>query len=135
MSLKGSSNPEADKVSVASFYIMLVGGFVTLPYVLPNLQNNNNGALAPLLFIEGVGLTLEGVAQMMIYQSNASKTRDTLRASGLVFLGLGIAGLGIVDFMTTDRFYLLTLSGITVTAGALCVGIAEDRGNLVKWKD
>lgn len=129
------ADADANKVYQAGFWTMLLGGFFTLPVVLPSLQNNVRGASAPLLIVEGVGLTLIGISEMIVYKSNDSRTQDKLRSSGLTMLGLGIGALGIADAMTTDKIIPLVFSGSLIVTGGLCVGLAEDRAKLVKWKE
>jgi len=135
MSLIPPVNTQANDVFQVGFWLMAVGGTLSLGWTLPALRTNINGAFTPLLVVEGVGLTLVGISQLMTYQSKDSRTQDKLRASGLTFLGLGIGALGIADAMTSDKIIPLAFSGITLTTGALCVGLADDKANLVKWKD
>jgi hypothetical protein len=136
MSLIPPTNTQANNVYQAGFWIMTLGGVATLPVVLPSINNANNGALAPLLIVEGVGLTLVGISQLMVHVDGSP--RDKLRASGLTVLGLGIGSLAVPSIANSavDNLTIpLVISGVLLTAGAVSLGLADDKANLVKWQD
>ena len=135
MSLLPPDKTQANTVYQIGFWTMTLGGTFSLAWTLPALNTQAPHAFSPLLLVEGLGLTLIGVSQIMRYQSNDSRTQDKLRASGLTFLGMGLGALGVADTVTTDRFIPLTASGILLLTGGLCVGLADDTAKLVKWKD
>lgn len=133
MSLIPQENTQANTVFQVGFWTMGLGGTLALGWTLPALQNNAPHALAPLLLVEGAGLSLIGISQLMSLR--ASRTQDKLRASGLTLLGMGIGALGVADTMTSDRMIILTASALLLVGGGISVGLADDTAKLVKWKD
>jgi hypothetical protein len=85
--------------------------------------------------IIGVGTSIIGGGRLL--QRNKT-SRDFVEASGLVLLGTSIITVPLTlvlidDLASYQRVIFAELElGIL---GALMVGLAEDRANIVKWKD
>jgi len=124
-----------DRITVTSWMIM-GGGFVPLMGGFFSLRNNANAPLSvftPVLMVEGLGLTLNGVGLQLNTSPNPS-LQDRFNIAGRLMLGLGLFSLG-TTFLLDNDYQLIpkALSGTLMISGAVCLGVAEDKANLIKW--
>ena len=127
-----SRSPEDTYFYIPAVVTMIGGGTLALAWTLPAIQNNAPHAVAPLLFVEGLGLSLLGAGKIVYLKAKASP-REKLRASGITLLGLGLGVLGITDMLTIDRTVPLIAGTALLLSGAVATGLAEDSGNLMNW--
>jgi hypothetical protein len=127
------------KLQEAGLYIMVIGGAsgTILGLVGPPAVSPLAGSI--ILFSQGFGLLLSGVGDLRdreatLYDLNI---RANLDASGKILLGNGLM-LTTVPLMMPlpleDNKYLLTFILSLIASGSICLGLAQDKGNLMNWK-
>ena len=123
----------------SAFYLMLTGGVVgtTLGIFTPPEVSPLAGSI--VLFSQGFGLLLSGVGDLKdreatLYDLNV---RANLDASGKILLGNGLMLTTIPLMMPLPLEYnkfLLGFIASQIVAGSICLGLAQDKGNLLNWK-
>jgi len=125
----------AEQVNAAGSFILVYGSVITGALALAGL-NNANAPLTlstPLLINCGTGTFLLGISRSLESGDDAS-TRVKLKNAGLIITGLALASLSFPILVNQEGRLLASAVPLTLGAvGGLCLGLAEDKGNLVKW--
>jgi len=133
MSLK-SEPSTGDRVIVTSWMIM-GAGMIPLALASVAIQNGYSSlsVYTPVLMVEGVGLTLNGVG-VQLQTAPTPSLQDKLNIAGRLMLGLGLFSLGTTLLLDNNyQFIGKAVSGTLMISGAVCLGVAEDKANLIKW--
>jgi hypothetical protein len=120
---------------IVTSWLIMAGGAVPLLAGISAVQNGNNDdwLFSPFIIQEGLGLTLNGIGTQLDTAKNAS-SRDKLNVAGRILLGLGLISLGGTAFVPiTNRLIPRLVTGSLMLSGSLCLGLAEDKANLLKW--
>lgn len=124
-----------DRVIMSGWIIMGLGGVlfgaVAGGAIRQNYPQVSLDAYTPFIMFEGIGLTLNGVGVQLNTAPDPS-LQDKFNIAGRLLLGLGITSLSLVPVIP-DQLILKLATGTLITSGAVCLGIAEDKANLLKW--
>jgi len=120
---------------IVTSWLIMAGGALPLMMGVFAVQNGNNEdwLFSPFIIQEGLGLTLNGIGTQLDTAKDAS-SRDKLNVAGRILLGLGLTSLGGSAFIPpTNRLIPRLVTGSLMLSGSLCLGLAEDKANLLKW--
>ena len=121
-------------------YTAIGGATLILSFMNILIANQFEGATKRVLMVLPISIIGGGVSIIgggRLLQRNKT-SRDFVEASGLILLGTSIITVPLTlvlidDLASYQRVIFAELElGIL---GALMVGLAEDRANIVKWKD
>jgi len=127
----------AQQFNVAGTSILIFGAPLTGALALAGLNNPNDQFVTavPLLVNMGTGTFLLGISRSLESGDKAS-TRVKLYNGGLTITGLGLASLSFPILVNQQGRLLASAVPLSLlVVGAMCMGISQDKGNLVNWKD
>jgi hypothetical protein len=121
-----------------SLYIMISGGVGGAILGISASREIAPAAGSLILFSQGFGLLLSGVGDLKDREKTLGdlNIRANLDASGKILLGNGLMLSSIPLIMSSpleDNKLLYGGVGLLLVAGSACLGIAQDKGNLMNW--
>jgi hypothetical protein len=103
----------------------------------PDLEQNVFALLSATAGVEGLGLVLSGVAPLTREPTSLTK-REQVDTAGRILLGTGLISIPSLYLFQSvaSRKSLASISAftfLTIAVGSITLGLAQDKGNLMKW--